>query len=352
MDSCDAVDLPPLLNDLDIGITLHDAETGAILDANDRLVALYGYPRQQLLQLDVEDFTPPSTKFTQQEAITRIQAAADGSSQNFEWQVERANGELRWVRVHLNSTTIDRVECVLAEIEDITEYRARERRLRLLSRIVRHNLRNRANVLMGYVDRIKQAIEDETLEEELETIVDITSEVGTLSDSVRQLEEIAEPDATERSVTDLRRLVQTVLEESRNEYPGAELTFEAAGDVQVVADRGLKYAFEQAIENAIEHNDQATPVVSVTVADDSEHNRGMIQITDNGPPIPETEIEVLGEDVEASSTFHGSGVGLWVMQWCVDSLGGELFFEENTPRGNVVGMALPKANEQVTQESL
>jgi signal transduction histidine kinase len=198
---------------------------------------------------------------------------------------------------------------------------------------------------MGYADRIKRAIEDETLEEELETIVDITSEVGTLSDSVRQLEEIAEPDATERSATNLRHLVQTVLEEFRDEYTGVDLTFKAGGDVQVVADRGLKYAVEQAIENAIEHNDQATPVVSVTVADDSERNRGLIQITDNGPQIPESEIKVLDDDVEASSTFHGSGVGLWVMQWCVDSLGGELFFEENSPRGNIVGMALPKVNE-------
>ena len=69
----------------------------------------------------------------------------------------------------------------------------------------------------------------------------------------------------------------------------------------------------------------------------------MVRVADDGPSIPETEIDVLREDVETSSTFHGTGVGLWVMQWCVESLGGELSFEENEPRGNVVSIALPKA---------
>jgi len=76
----------------------------------------------------------------------------------------------------------------------------------------------------------------------------------------------------------------------------------------------------------------------------------VIRVADDGPPIPETEIDVLQEDVETSSTFHGTGVGLWVMQWCVESLGGELAFEENAPRGNVVSISLPKAAEPLTDD--
>jgi len=34
-----------------------------------------------------------------------------------------------------------------------------------------------------------------------------------------------------------------------------------------------------------------------------------------------------------------------VILWCVESLGGELVFEENAPRGNVVSISLPKAAE-------
>ena len=80
----DGVDVPPLLDDLNTGVILHDVETGEILAANSRIVDLYGYSRQQLQELTVEDLTPPSTKFTREKAISRIHSAADGDSQSFE----------------------------------------------------------------------------------------------------------------------------------------------------------------------------------------------------------------------------------------------------------------------------
>lgn len=346
MDGSPNVRLPAEFDDLDVGITLHEPTTGAILDVNDRLERLYGYSAAELREMRVEDYTAPSTTFSQEEAVRRIRAAADGDPQVFEWQIERANEEFRWVRVHLNATSIDGARCVLAEIEDITEYRARERRLRLLSRIVRHNLRNKTNVLLGYADRIKRAVQDETLEEELETVLDIATEVGTLSDSVRQIEEIAEPDATQRSPTDLRPLVRSLVESARDEYPDSDLSVTGASPVRVNADKGLAYAIEHAIENAVEHNDRDAPSVTVSVGEDPAANRGIVRVADDGPPIPDIETEVLRDDVETSSTYHGTGVGLWVMQWCVDSLGGELSFEERSPRGNAVVIAVPKTDER------
>jgi len=86
------------------------------------------------------------------------------------------------------------------------------------------------------------------------------------------------------------------------------------------------------------------------VVDKGETAQGTVRIADDGPPIPKTEIDALQEDVETSSTFHGTGVGLWVMQWCVESLGGELTFEENSPRGNVVSISLPKVSEPPTDD--
>ncbi|WP_267643177.1 PAS domain-containing sensor histidine kinase [Haloarchaeobius amylolyticus] len=340
----DTVELPPLLADLDVGIVVHDPGQGVILGANERTEDLYGYSSSELRTMTIADFTAPSTRFSQDEAVRRIRRAADGDQQVFEWRIERNNGERRWLRVHLTRTTIDAATYVIAQVTDITEYRARERRLRLLSRILRHNLRNRMTVLMGYADTVRGAIEDESVEDELETIVDITREVGTLSKSVRQLEEIANPDVTERRHFDLRQVVEDVVQTVEPEYTDIDITVAGAAEVLVVADEGLTYAVEQGLRNAIEHNDQETPVVSITIERNEAEAAGEIRIADNGPPIPPSEIEVLDDEVETNSTYHGSGVGLWVMQWCLTSLGGELRFEENDPRGNVVSMLLPRAD--------
>ncbi|OVE84055.1 PAS domain-containing sensor histidine kinase [Natronolimnobius baerhuensis] len=338
------ISLPKSFDDTHIAITLHDPEDGKILDVNKQLEQLYGYTRAELREMRVGDYTASTKRFTQEKAVRRIQAAADGDEQVFEWQIERSTGELVWVRVCLNQTTIDELPCVIAEVQDITEYKARERRLRLLNRVIRHNLRNETNILIGYADRLKSAIEAETLEEEVETILDIAMEIGTLSDSIQQVEEIAEPGATERSPTKVRKLVKDVVAEIRSEYPNANLTVDIQSDVFVNADKGLHYATKHALENAIVHSDDKTSTVKILVAKETDTGRGVIQITDTNPSIPAVETDVLKEDVSANTTFHGSGVGLWVMQWCVDSLGGELVFEEESPEGNIVRFLLPQTS--------
>lgn len=339
------ISLPTILSGLNTGITLHDPETGAVLDINDQLEQLYGYSASEMRTMTVEDYTAPSTRFTQAEAVRRIRAAAAGDPQSFEWQIERKNGEYRWVSVHLTQTTIDGEIFVLAEISDITEYRVRDRLLRLLNRVIRHNLRNDMNVLIGYADRIKTAVENDQLEEEVETILDIASEVGTLSDSLSQIEQVIESDATRREPTNLGTVARDRAVKVKKEYPEIGLSVDAPSDVWVIADKGLEHAVDRALDNAITHNDHELQEIEVmvTVTDDPDKNAGIIQISDNGPPIPDVEINVLDNEGETNSTFHGSGVGLWVMKWCAESLGGGLSFEENTPRGNIVQMSLPKA---------
>ena len=85
--------------------------------------------------------------------------------------------------------------------------------------------------------------------------------------------------------------------------------------------------------------------MTVWVGECDESGHGMVRVIDDGPAIPDVETDVLSEDVETSSTYHGAGVGLWVIQWCVDSLGGGLSFSENSPRGNVVSISLPRVTK-------
>ncbi|WP_235920821.1 PAS domain S-box protein [Natronorubrum halalkaliphilum] len=310
------------MDNLNIGVTLYDPETGNILDMNDRIEQLYGYSKEELQTMTFEEFTAGSTRMGEEEIRHQIQATADGEPRSFELQIERANGEFRWVTTHLSRTTIDGSVCVVGEITDITEYRVREQLLHLLNRVIRHNLRNDMNLLVGYADRVRTAIENDEIEEEIETILDIATEVGTLSDSLNHIEKIVKPDATQREPTNLRAVVQTRATKFRSEYSEVEVTVDAPSDVWVIADKGLQYSIDNAIENAIEHNDQETPEVTLIVSDDPENNQGVVQIEDNGPPIPEIEVDVLDDETKANNTYHGSGVGLWVIKWCVDSLGG------------------------------
>jgi len=335
--------LPEFADLLDVCLVLHDLETDAVLDANEAAERLYGYPVEELRGLHIDDISTESERFSGERARQRIRAAAAGDEQVFEWQVRRADGEVRWVLVRLSRVTLDGETYVLAENQDVTDFKKRTRRLQLLHRIIRHNLRNEMSVVMGHAGSLEQALEDKDRARQVEVIKRVADDVSRMTQSVNRIEEIASNDATDFSPTDVPALLEELAGEFESEFPGASVTVEVGTEagVWVSADRGLRYGLEHAIRNAIQHNDGDRPEVVLRAARDDRASRAVVQVVDDGPPIPEVEVDAIDADADVSAMEHGSGVGLFVMKWCVDSLGGALDISPAEPRGNVVEFTFP-----------
>jgi len=105
----------------------------------------------------------------------------------------------------------------------------------------------------------------------------------------------------------------------------------------------LGLAVEHVVRNAAEHNDAATPQVEITTQIPAT-DAGVVELTvaDNGPGIPTDEKEVLLDGYE-TPLKHGSGLGLWIVNWIITRTGGRIAFERNEPRGSRVTLALPPA---------
>jgi PAS domain S-box-containing protein len=65
-----------------------------------------------------------------------------------------------------------------------------------------------------------------------------------------------------------------------------------------------------------------------------------ISIADNGPGLPADEQEVLSKGVE-TSLIHGSGLGLWMVYWIVDTHDGTIETTV-TPEGTTISVTLPQ----------
>ncbi len=109
------------------GLVVHDPETGAIRDANDRFCELTGYDRDELVGEPVDIVTGPDHAY--ERSMDRIAAAREEGPQLFEWRGQRKSGETFPVEVHLTVVEIRGEERVLASVRDITERREREKRL-------------------------------------------------------------------------------------------------------------------------------------------------------------------------------------------------------------------------------
>ena len=118
-----------VFDDLGVGSMLHDPETGRVVGANSRVEEMYGYTEAELSGCSVADYSATGDGFTQADIEARIQAAVDGEPQEFEWRIERADGERFWAAVRLVHTTLDGEDYVLAEVSDISARKHHQRPL-------------------------------------------------------------------------------------------------------------------------------------------------------------------------------------------------------------------------------
>lgn len=334
-------ELSPEYNTLSIGIALYDPVEGTILDTNDRLETVMGYSTDELQNIAIDTYTANTYPHSESEFRARLQASAAGNPQQFTWRIKRADGELIWVQIDLSRHRISEQTYVCAEMRNITDYYETHHRAELFWRLLRHNLRNEANVIMGNTEQITAHTESDRVRDATARIRRRGENLGNMADSVKEIEQAVSDTETQRVQQHATTAVQEVVNEIQVEYPSADITVEERAEMGIHVDAAFTYALRHAIENAIVHSDDANPVVNVGVGPSPNTGRVEIRITDTNPPIPEQELDALFSPTETTKTSHGSGTGLFVMKWCIESLNGEIRFETREPQGNAVYFYLP-----------
>jgi PAS domain S-box-containing protein len=111
-------------------IFVHDIETGAIIDANQKMTEMYGYTIEEARALDVEALSAGTPPYTQQDALHKLKKALEGEPQIFEWLAKDKAGRLFWIEVSIKRSRIGGIERVLAVVREISERKKAEDELR------------------------------------------------------------------------------------------------------------------------------------------------------------------------------------------------------------------------------
>lgn len=215
--------------------------------------------------------------------------------------------------------------------------RYRERNT-VLNRVMRHNLRNDINVIQGRVTLIDRQLDHQT--DHTDAIHQKINDILRLSEQSRALEQVIGSADSDPHPIDLAPVVSERTEAISDRYPAAHVERDLPPEAWVLADEMIDTVVGNLIENAIEHNDE-TPHVAVDVFTNDASNEVTLRIADDGPGIPSFELEVLSEGTE-TALQHGSGLGLWLVKWFVESYDGT-FSIESTGDGSVATITLPQA---------
>ncbi len=232
-------------------------------------------------------------------------------------------------------------------LRDVTELRGYEQRMEVTNRILRHNLRNDVNKIIGWADQLEPHVDDAGADV-LANIEAVARDLAELSREASRIDSTLFERDGDRVAVDLDAAVRPIMADCRERWPDVVLRYEPGGDYRVLAPDGelLSAAIRNAVENAVEYNDAPDPRVTVRTRREVEDGAPWIrlEVADNGPGVPDIERETLFRGTE-TALQHGSGLGLWVINWVVTAAGGDLDFRPNDPRGSVVVLRLRSAGD-------
>ena len=215
---------------------------------------------------------------------------------------------------------------------EITDRKTREQRLTVLNRILRHNVRNDLDVVLAYADHVD--------DEELRTgIRERATDLLELSNKVREVETIMTESTDSPESVDLTDVASTVVDQFRSEDESADISLVCPNEVTISSHRAvLRQVLFELVENSLEHTTADSPRVELSVREVPD-GTVELSVADDGPGIPEREREMLASGTE-TQLEHGQGIGLWLVNWAVTQLGGEIQFREDDPEGSIVTIRL------------
>ncbi|MEF8973461.1 MAG: PAS domain-containing sensor histidine kinase [Haloarcula sp.] len=230
----------------------------------------------------------------------------------------------------------------LAIYTDLTEKQRREQHHQVLHRVLRHNLRNKLVPLLDGTETLSTELSG-NLGEQASLMAMAASELAELSEMAGKMEYVMDSAATTESRTDLVESVRSALEEY-GDTAAVALSVEAPGPVVVAADDRLEIALAQLVENGVKHTDSE---LSVTVR--REQAEAVVEISDDGPGLPENERAVLFGDEPITQLRHSTGLGLWLTKWILECHGGDLAYDRRDGRTTLT-LRVPLATESAVAD--
>jgi len=325
-----------------VGITIADATkpNTPIVYANAGFERMTGY--------SMEEARGRNCRFlqgerTDEETVDEIREAVDAERPiQTEILNYRANGTPFWNELTISPVmgSDGRETSHFVGIQnDITGQKRRERLIEVLDRVLRHNLRNEMNVVIGFSEAIANRT-DGDVADMATRLKGTATELISLSNKVRSFE----TGVTEEKSLELRELdqdVRTVVEDLDSAYPDTEFRVTTDGNGTVLATDQLMLALEELGDNAAKYGDGTAVCYEIV---ESDHGEIQLHVSDSGPGLPPTERQVL-ESGRETPLEHGSGLGLWMVNWIVTGLGGTV--TATIKDGTTVTLSLPAADAEI-----
>ena len=249
--------------------------------------------------------------------------------------------------ITLANTLATNATAVLSRIQTHEQLQQREKtveeqrdNLRIVNKIVRHDIRNDLQLISAYADRLANRTDEfeepQKISKCATNAVEVTETARDVTDMVLQA---GQPD----EFVNLNNILPQQIKNINNSYPRSQIeTRGQIPNIDVVGSDMLESVFRNLLSNAIQHNTKEVPEVTVSVSQTA--SDAIIEIADNGPGIPDRHKEAMFEEGNSGLESDGTGLGLYLVKKVVGRNNGRVEVVDNEPEGSVFVVKLPKLN--------
>ncbi len=290
---------------------------GYIKRVNRKSVEYWGYSEEELVGESILKIAHPEDKDKYIEFWNEIVDSEEMVNKTLRGVTKE--GEVCWLRAG-GRPIIEDGEIVEIQYnsQDITELVETRNREEFLHSLLRHDVRNKAQIVKGYLDILREADLSEEYEMYLKNARKATERGIELIKKVKTLREIEEKDISE---VDGESLIHEAVEKCKSTAEEKEIQIELdCPERECMVEGGplLEELFSNLIENSIRHSEGNRIRIS-----NKEREKDMIYIVeDDGKGISEEVRENIFDRGYSKGERGGSGLGMFLVKEIAENYGG------------------------------
>lgn len=339
-------------NYLDIFNTTHDAlivndESGGIIEANKSAEIMFGFTREELLKLSVEDLISGEPPYSFPEALILMDKSLKEGTQEFEWLCRKKNGETFWSEIAITPTSVVGERRVLAVVSDITERKEMENVKEKMLSTISHEMRTPLTAMLGFLEHVVDNDVEEADLREYHLIMQKEAErLNEMIDNFLDMQRL-KANLTRYNFQPLE--VRLLFEDAAAIFasPSAKhsIIVNAPSNLpQIMGDSELLHqALSNLVSNAIKYSSDGSKIILDARLEDEAIT---LRVKDEGMGIPAESLDKIFDQfyrVDASSKVQiaGTGLGLALVKEITSAHNGQVWVESSLGEGSTFYISLP-----------
>ena len=347
------------------------------LDSNDVILDMFGYSRDELINMKWTELTHPDDLEHDLIQFRRL-LAGEIDNYSMEKRFIRKDGKIIFTAVSINAirkADDNSMDCILAFVQDLTDYKqaeeekikaqeiaADQKKLAFVGQVagrIAHDFNNILGVIMGNTELSLLSCKDAEIKKSLGLILEQTIRGKNLTKNLVAFAKDQEPT---QEFFNIKEKIDIVLNLLKRDLEGIELIKEnKPGMPDLLADPGMiEHAFVNLIQNSIHALSMVEHPRIITRTYCSSDNI-YIEIEDNGCGIPKDQIESIYKlsfslkgirDVSGSykSGIKGTGYGMANVKKYIELHKGNISVESEIGSGTKFTISLPVIKKELTIE--